>query len=169
MKEEIILDTLLLSNKIVAFEKINESISKGILLLNKKTHSDLETSNFEKAISRIMVLTPLNKNTNKNNSKISNGIIEDVNLNNLIMEYYEKINYHNEVMRKFGETLQLIYINQVSPYIKINSQNREYSLELLKDNYAFNNAFYISLGYREQSIKWLKIQKNLALEILKNL
>jgi hypothetical protein len=116
-----------------------------------------------------MVLTPLNKNTNKNNSKISNGIIEDVNLNNLIMEYYEKINYHNEVMRKFGETLQLIYINQVSPYIKINSQNREYSLELLKDNYAFNNAFYISLGYREQSIKWLKIQKNLALEILKNL
>ena len=85
------------------------------------------------------------------------------------MEYYEKINYHNEVMRKFGETLQLIYINQISPYIKINSQNREYSLELLKDNYAFNNAFYISLGYREQSIKWLKVQKNLALEILKNL
>ena len=169
MKEEIILDTLLLSNKIVEFEKVNESISKGILLLNKKKHSDLETSIFEKAISRIMVLTPLNKNTNKNNSKISNGIIEDVNLNNLIMEYYEKINYHNEVMRKFGETLQLIYINQVSPYIKINSQNREYSLELLKDNYAFNNAFYISLGYREQSIKWLKIQKNLALEILKNL
>ena len=169
LKEEIILDTLLLSNKIVEFEKINESISKGILLLNKKKHSDLETSIFEKAISRIMVLTPLNKNTNKNNSKISNGIIDDVNLNNLIMEYYEKINYHNEVMRKFGETLQLIYINQISPYIKINSQNREYSLELLKDNYAFNNAFYISLGYREQSIKWLKIQKTLALEILKNL
>ena len=35
LKEEIILDTLLLSNKIVVFEKINESISKGILLLNK--------------------------------------------------------------------------------------------------------------------------------------
>ena len=47
LKEEIILDTLLLSNKIVVFEKINESISKGILLLNKKTHSDIETSNFE--------------------------------------------------------------------------------------------------------------------------
>ena len=41
-----------------------------------------------------MVLTPLNKNTNKNNTKISNGIIDDVNLNILIMEYYEKINYH---------------------------------------------------------------------------
>ena len=94
-----------------------------------------------------MVLTPLNKNTNKNNSKISNCIIDDVNLNNLIMEYYEKINYHNQVMRMFGETLQLIYINQISPYIKINSKNREYSLELLKDNYAFNNAFYIYLGY----------------------
>ena len=36
LKEEIILDTLLLSNKIVVFEKINESISKGILLLIKK-------------------------------------------------------------------------------------------------------------------------------------
>ena len=56
------------------FEKINESISKGILLLNKKTHSDIETSNFENAISRIMILTPLNKNTNKNNSKISKYI-----------------------------------------------------------------------------------------------
>tara|TARA_R110002072_G_scaffold43039_4_gene121134 strand:+ start:3625 stop:4143 length:519 start_codon:yes stop_codon:yes gene_type:complete len=111
LKEEIILDTLLLSTKIVEFEKVNESVSKGILLLNKKTHSDLETINFEHAISRIMVLTPLNKNTNKNNTKISNGIIDDVNLNNLIMEYYEKINYHNEVMRKFGETLQSIYIS----------------------------------------------------------
>ena len=169
LKEEIILDTLLLSTKIVEFEKVNESVSKGILLLNKKTHSDLETINFEHAISRIMVLTPLNKNTNKNNTKISNGIIDDVNLNNLIMEYYEKINYHNEVMRKFGETLQSIYINQVSPYIKINPQNKEYSLEILKDNYAFNNAFYISLGYRQQSVKWLKIQKTLALEILKNI
>ena len=57
LKEEIILDTLLLSTKIVEFEKVNESVSKGILLLNKKTHSDLETINFEHAISRIMVLT----------------------------------------------------------------------------------------------------------------
>ena len=57
-----------------------------------------------------MVLTPLNKNTNKNNSKISNGIIEDVNLKILSMEYYEKINYHNEVMRKFGKHFFLIYI-----------------------------------------------------------
>lgn len=170
LKEEIILDTLLLSTKIVEFEKVNESVSKGILLLNKKTHSDLETINFEHAISRIMVLTPLNKNTNKNNTKISNGIIDDANLNNLIMEYYEKINYHNEVMRKFGETLQSIYINQISPFIKINPQNKfEYSLDLLKDNHAFNNAFHISLGYRIQSVKWLKIQKTQALKILKSL
>ena len=54
----------------------------------------------------------------------------------------------------------LIYINQVSPYIKINSQNREYSLELLKDNYAFNNAFYISLGYRAAICKMVKNSKD---------
>ena len=47
----------------------------------------------------------------------------------------------NEVMRKFGETLQSIYINQISPFIKINPQNKfEYSLELLKDNHAFNKC-----------------------------
>ena len=40
LKEEIILDTLLLSNKIVEFEKINKSISKGILLLNKQVYND---------------------------------------------------------------------------------------------------------------------------------
>ena len=86
------------------------------------------------------------------------------------MEYYEKINYHNEVMSKFGETLQSIYINQISPFIKINPQNKfEYSLDLLKDNHAFNNAFHISLGYRIQSVKWLKIQKTQALKILKSL
>jgi hypothetical protein len=167
LKEEISLDTLQLSAKIKSFKNVNETVFKGMLLLEKTHHTEIEKNDFEMAMNRTRVLTPLNKNTNRNDNKISSGIIANNELNNLLLEYYEKIDYHKEVMTKFGETLQLMYLTQISPFVKFRHNNKaEYSLKALKGNNAFNNAFHISLGSRRQSIRWLEDQKGEAIELL---
>jgi len=167
LKDEIILDTIQLSRKIDNFKRLNESVLKGVLLLNKTEHTDSEKKDFQNAIERLQVLTPLYKNTNKNDSKISSGIIENNELNKLLSEYYEKINFHKAVMSKFGETLQLVYVSQITPFIKFRYKNGfEYSLKLIKNNNAFNNALISSIGKRIQSIKWLEEEKKDAIKLL---
>ena len=140
---------------------------KGVLLLDKTEHTDSEKKDFQNAIVKLQILTPLYKDTHKNNSKISSGLIENNELNKLLSEYYEKINFHKAVMSKFGETLQLVYVSQISPFIKFRYKNRfEYSLKLIKNNNAFNNALISSLGKRIQSIKWLEEEKKDAIKLL---
>jgi hypothetical protein len=167
LKDEIILDTVQLSRKIDNFKSLNESVLKGVLLLDKTEHTASEKKDFQNAIVRLQILTPLYKDTHKNNSKISSGLIENNELNKLLSEYYEKINFHKAVMSKFGETLQLVYVSQISPFIKFRYKNRfEYSLKLIKNNNAFNNALISSLDKRTQSIKWLEEEKKDAIKLL---
>ena len=167
LKDEIILDTVQLSRKIDNFKSLNETVLKGVLLLDKTEHTASEKKDFQNAIVRAQILTPLYKDTHKNNSKISSGLIENNELNKLLSEYYEKINFHKAVMSKFGETLQLVYVSQISPFIKFRYKNRfEYSLKLIKNNNAFNNALISSLGKRIQSIKWLEEEKKDAIKLL---
>ena len=167
LKDEIILDTVQLSRKIDNFKSLNESVLKGVLLLDKTEHTASEKKDFQNAIVRLQILTPLYKDTHKNNSKISSGLIENNELNKLLSEYYEKINFHKAVMSKFGETLQLIYVSQISPFIKLRYKNGfEYSLKLIKNNNAFNNALIISLDTRIQSIKWLEEEQKDAIKLV---
>ena len=167
LKDEIILDTVQLSRKIDNFKSLNETVLKGVLLLDKTEHTASEKKDFQNAIVRAQILTPLYKDTHKNNSKISSGLIENNELNKLLSEYYEKINFHKAVMSKFGETLQLVYVSQISPFIKFRYKNRfEYSLKLIKNNNAFNNALISSIGKRIQSIKWLEEEKKDAIKLL---
>ena len=167
LKQELILDTIQLSKKIADFSSVNENVIKGIALIDKFQHTEIEKNEFQSAIRPIMMLTPINKNTKKNDIKISSGIIENIEFNNQLIEYYGEVDYYNDVMKKFGESLQSVYLNQIIPYIRLNSNNSiEYSLNSLNNNNSFRNAFYISVGYRNQSIKWLEEQKNKAINLL---
>ena len=167
LKQELILDTIQLSKKIADFSSVNENVIKGIALIDKVQHTEIEKNEFQSAIRPIMMLTPINKNTKKNDIKISSGIIENIEFNNQLIEYYGEVDYYNEVMKKFGESLQKVYLNQIIPYIRINSNNSiEYSLSSLKKNNSFRNAFFISVAYRNQSIKFLEEQKNKAINLL---
>ena len=166
LKQELILDTIQLSKKIADFSSVNENVIKGIALIDKVQHTEIEKNEFQSAIRPIMMLTPINKNK-KNDIKISSGIIENIEFNNQLIEYYGEVDYYNEVMKKFGESLQKVYLNQIIPYIRINSNNSiEYSLSSLKKNNSFRNAFFISGAYRNQSIKFLEEQKNKAINLL---
>ncbi len=76
-----------MSKKITDFSIINEKIIKGIALIDKFQHTEIEKNEFQSAIRPIMMLTPLNKNTKKNDIKISSGIIENIEFNNQLIEY----------------------------------------------------------------------------------
>ena len=82
LKQELILDTIQLSKKIADFSSVNENVIKGIALIDKVQHSEIEKNEFQSAIRPIMMLTPINKNK-KNDIKISSGIIENIEFNNL--------------------------------------------------------------------------------------
>ena len=109
LKQELILDTIQLSKKIKDFSSVNENVIKGITLIDKFQHTEIEKNEFQSAIRPIMMLTPLNKNTKKNDIKISSGIIENIEFNNQLIEYYGEVDYYNDVMKKFGESLQSVY------------------------------------------------------------
>ena len=106
LKQELILDTIQLSKKIADFSSVNENVIKGIALIDKFQHTEIEKNEFQSAIRPIMMLTPINKNTKKNDIKISSGIIENIEFNNQLIEYYGEVDYYNDVMKKFGESLQ---------------------------------------------------------------
>ena len=65
LKQELILDTIQLSKKIADFSSINDNVIKGIALIDKFQHTEIEKNEFQSAIIPIMKLTPHNKNTQK--------------------------------------------------------------------------------------------------------
>jgi len=87
----------------------------------------------------------------------------------MVLEYYELTNYHKEVQTKFGETLQRIYTDQISPLVRFKHSSSDlvdFSLRKLQSSNTFNNAIDLFIGYRNQSILFLETQKKMASELL---
>jgi len=56
LKQELILDTIQLSKKITDFSSVNENVIKGIALIDKVQHSEIEKNEFQSAIRPIILL-----------------------------------------------------------------------------------------------------------------
>ena len=159
-----------INNKIAQFSEINDLIKNGIFLLNNNTLDESETKILNRSITAFPILTPLSKNVERNNLVISNGIIKNKIIKIMLLEYYEKTSYFKEVQTKFGETLQLLYVNSVSPLVRINShsqQEMQYSIKKLNASNNFHNAFDLSIGYRDTSINFLNEQKDMVVNLIK--
>lgn len=78
--------TTLISKKITELKNINNSVMKRVTIWEKNA-TEIVEKDFQNAIRSIMMSTPLNKNTNKNDKKISSGISESIELNNLLIKY----------------------------------------------------------------------------------
>lgn len=158
-----------INEKIENFSEINEVIKSGKNILSQSLLSEKDKNTFNKTISRFPILTPLNKDVERNNFLISNGIIKSDSLKMMVLEYYELTNYHKEVQTKFGETLQRLYTDQISPLVRFNHSSNDlvdFSLKKLQSSNTFNNALDLSIGYRTQSILFLETQKQMASELL---
>lgn len=158
-----------INEKIENFSEINEVIKSGKNILSQSLLSEKDKNTFNKTISRFPILTPLNKDVERNNFLISNGIIKSDSLKMMVLEYYELTSYHKEVQTKFGETLQRLYTDQISPLVRFNHSSNDlvdFSLKKLQSSNTFNNALDLSIGYRTQSILFLETQKQMASELL---
>jgi len=158
-----------INEKIENFSEINEVIKSGKNIISQSLLSEKDKDTFNKTIARFPILTPLNKDVERNNFLISNGIIKSDSLKMMVLEYYELTNYHKEVQTKFGETLQRLYTDQISPLVRFNHSSNDlvdFSLRKLQSSNTFNNALDLSIGYRNQSILFLETQKKIASELL---
>lgn len=158
-----------INEKIENFSEINKVIKSGKNILSQSLLSEKDKNTFNNTIARFPILTPLNKDVERNNFLISNGIIKSDSLKMMVLEYYELTNYHKEVQTKFGETLQRLYTDQISPMVRFNHSSNDlvdFSLKKLQSSNTFNNALDLSIGYRTQSILFLETQKQMASELL---
>lgn len=158
-----------INEKIENFSEINKVIKSGKNILSQSLLSKKDKNTFNNTIARFPILTPLNKDVERNNFLISNGIIKSDSLKMMVLEYYELTNYHKEVQTKFGETLQRLYTDQISPLVRFNHSSNDlvdFSLKKLQSSNTFNNALDLSIGYRTQSILFLETQKQMASELL---
>ena len=78
LKDELILDTIKISEQERNFKGFQESVLNGKDLLNKTSHSNEEKKIFINAIHDLLKLTPINKNVNRHDIKISEGIISNI-------------------------------------------------------------------------------------------
>jgi len=162
-------DLIRINTKIEQFGEINEIIKSGKNLLIKSFLSEEDKNTFNITIDRFPILTPLNKDVERNNFLISNGIIKSDSLKMMVLEYYELTSYHKEVQTKFGETLQRLYTDQISPLVRFNQSSnttKEYSLKKLQMSNTFNNALDLSIGYRNQAILFLQNQNEMAKKLI---
>lgn len=166
LKEELKMDTLLINSKMQQFEEINSDVHIGKNLVYQNKLNNQEKMNLDSSIGRLVILTPINKNVKRHDLKLSDGIISDYAFKMKLLSYYETIQFNNEVQTKFGEILQQISMNHISPIYRFGLDN---DMKQLRQNIAFMNSFEKSIAYRTQAIKFLNTEKELAEELLDEL
>ena len=169
LKDELILDTIKISEQERIFKGFQESVLNGKDLLSKTSHSNEEKKIFVNAIHDLLKLTPINKNVNRHDIKISEGIISNIEIKNLLIKYFEVTKYNQEAQTKFGVSLQNIFIENIMPYIKLypeSTASDNYDLKKLKRDYRIRNSFEMSILYRNVAFEQLNAQRNMAIELL---
>jgi len=176
LKEELSLDITTLTKYIDKYKRFNSDLQASLDLLN-----NAETINQEqkvligKSFNILEVLTPISKNTQRNDQQISNGSIHRISetLNKKLINYIDSTKTSIEIISKLGESLQIISINDVSPLFDLETHDvrttYHFDFESIKDNRLIKNAISKSLRYRNISINHMNAQiektQNLILEI----
>ena len=171
---EIELDKTVFTEKINNYEQINESLIAALSVLNESTsiqESDIQV--VKDIIDDIEVLTPNFKNIERNDIKIADGTLSEINdsLNIKYQNYLERIKSNNEVISKFGITLHSIVQEGVYPkvdldYTGITNNTVKLDLVELKNDRFFKNAINRSIKYRQISIYFMNEQKRQADNLL---
>jgi hypothetical protein len=178
LKYELELDTAALNDKIRIYRNINVDIftTKSSI----QTDRELTTSELT-AISRtlddIEVLTPVYKNSERNDLKITEGTLNSINseLNRKYLIYLENTQSSNDIINKLGESLQDLALHDINPMIDLDynllenddtEKNIHFDIEELRNNRSFKNAISRSLSYRSIHIGMMKNQVSKASELL---
>ena len=174
LRTELNLDTIALSQRISDYKNINLELKKTLDLFNLKTQiTQNEYELISNALSRIEVLTPINKNIQRNDLPLADGMLMriDNQLNQEYLNYLEITISKNNVISKLGESLQAIAIQDLSSNFDITTSdgNRlyyDFEFSNIRDNRLIKNALSKSIFYRTIYISWSQEQKDFATKLL---
>jgi hypothetical protein len=114
LHSELKLDTTLLSERLAQYLDINGQLVQTLeLLVGKSELTDKEYETISSAFANLPILTPIYKDTEKNNTKLADGTLLNINnqLNLKYMQYIEETKSYSEIINKLGETLQQVAIH----------------------------------------------------------
>ena len=177
LKTELTLDTISLSQKISQYKNINLRLENTLELFNKKTQiTQIEYELISDALGDIEVLTPINKNIQRNNLPLANGMLMriDNQLNQEYLNYLENTISQNNIISKLGESLQAIAIQDLSSNFDITNTEENYlyydfEFNKIRNNRLIKNALSKSIFYRTIYINWSQRQKDFAAKLLKDI
>ena len=174
LKNEILTDTIFLNSKKQEFIENNIRIKSTINIFDQTTQlTESQYQITETSLRDFEKLTPYNKNTERNDIILAEGVLDriDAELNHKYVLYVEKTKSNNDVIKKLGESLQLIAINDVGPKVAYNAKdtlrNRvDFDFEEIRYNNVIRNALVKSKWYREDAIRMILEQLTMAEELL---
>ena len=171
---EIELDTVVFDDKKKEFEEINKNLIQTLHFVNRSTEiNENERQIIVEAIKNLEVLTPGYKNIERNDLKLADGTLDhiDSQLNKKYQQYIESVKSNNEIIRKLGESLQFVVLQDLYPkvdldYAGLTENQIHFDIEKLKNDRSFKNAINRSIRYRNISIFYMNNQKIQAYDLL---
>ena len=161
LKVELTVDISALKERKSQYQRINDNIKNTIKLFDSGVQNLTPDEHQEivSALTLFQILTPINKNINRNDLVIAQGTIDriDKELNRKFLTYLQGTQSIIAAITKLGESLQqleILYIHPNVDYNEINptADNVDFDLKEIFNNRGVRNALQKSFRYRRAYI-----------------
>jgi hypothetical protein len=177
LKIELVNDTTVLSQKQSTYIDINNQLSETLHLFESSVQlTDSDRWIISRSLLDFEILTPGYKNIQRNDIVIAAGALNriDVNLNREYLAYIENTKSNNDIISKFGESLQTIAIHDVHPLVDLNyevisGKMVHFEFEKIRNNLLIKNALKKSVFFRNVYINWINGQIQQAEKLLQSI
>jgi len=161
LKVELSVDISALRERKTHYQRINNNIKNTIKLFDGGVQSLTPDEHQEivSALTDFQILTPINKNINRNDLVIAQGTIDriDNELNRKFLTYLQETQSINAAITKLGETLQQLQILHIHPNVDYNETNPksnkvDFDFKEIFNKRGVRNALQKSFRYRSAYI-----------------
>ena len=161
LKVELSVDISALKERKSHYQRINDNIKNTINLFDGGVRSLTHDEHQEivSALSQFEILTPISKNSSRNDLVIAQGTIDriDKELNRRFLTYLQETQSINAAITKLGETLQQLQRLQIQPNVDFNEINPkankvDFDFKEIYNKRGIRNALQRSFRYRKAYI-----------------
>jgi hypothetical protein len=161
LKVELSIDISAFNDRKSSYQSINDNIKNTIKLFDGSVQSLTHDEHQEivSALSQFEILTPINKNSSRNDLAIAQGTIDriDKELNRRFLTYLQETESMNAAITKLGETLQQLQRLQIQPNVDFDEINPtankvDFDFKEIYNKRGVRNALQRSFRYRKAYI-----------------